>query len=257
MKKFMAAIGLAALTLSPLSAATEIVGYVSDAQCAKDGASKSKAMEWIKPAAFEACVKKCVDGGSPAVFVTEDNKMLTFDKASAAKVAAFHGRKVKVTGTITGATLAIDTIAGLKLERSSFTGTEFLPNIRVAWRLADQMLLWGAVSRSVRTPSRIDRNLILPGFLVGGTFNSEEVIALEAGYRGQPTANTSLSISFFYNIYDGLRTTEPDPLTFLPLRLANGLKGHSYGLEAWASHQVAAWWRLSAGVSRLKGALGL
>jgi iron complex outermembrane receptor protein len=145
----------------------------------------------------------------------------------------------------------LDLIAGLKLERSSFTGTEFLPNIRVAWRPADQTLLWGAVSRSVRTPSRIDRDLILPGFLLGGTFDSEEVIAFELGYRGQPTANTSVSISFFYNIYDGLRTTEPDPLTFLPVRLANGLKGHSYGLEAWASHQAAAWWRLSAGVSTL------
>lgn len=116
MRRIVAVFALTLASLSPLSAATDIVGYVSDAQCAKDGSNKSTAMEWIKPAAFEACVKKCVEGGSPAVFVTEDNKTLTFDKASVAKVAAFHGRKVKVTGTVTGTTLAIDSITGLKLQ---------------------------------------------------------------------------------------------------------------------------------------------
>ena len=116
MKRLAITAALAALSLSPLSAATTIVGYVSDAQCAKDGAGKSTAMEWIKPAAFEACVKKCVESGSPAVFVTEDNKMLTFDKASVAKIAAHHGHKVRVTGTLTGTTLSVDSVTMLKLQ---------------------------------------------------------------------------------------------------------------------------------------------
>ena len=73
-------------------------------------------MEWIKPAAFEACVKKCVASGSAAVFVTEDNKTLMFDKASAAKIAAHHDHKVKVTGTITGTTLSVDSVTMLKLQ---------------------------------------------------------------------------------------------------------------------------------------------
>lgn len=146
---------------------------------------------------------------------------------------------------------AVDLIAGLKVERTSFTGIELLPNVRLAWHPARDVLLWGAVSRSVRTPSRVDRNLAFPGILDAGTFSSEEVIAYEVGYRGQPAAGSSLSISIFYNVYDGLRTTEPTPTTIIPLRLANGLKGHSYGIEAWAGHQLVRWWRLSAGVSTL------
>ena len=142
-------------------------------------------------------------------------------------------------------------IAGLKLERTSFTGVEFLPNLRLAWQPGPDALLWTAVSRAVRTPSRIDRQLVFLPFLEGGTFRSEKLIAIEGGYRGQPAPGTTLSISIFYNIYDGLRTTEPDPATVFPVRLANGLKGHSYGMEAWGSHQLNRWWRMSAGATTL------
>ena len=73
------------------------------------------AAEWIKPAAFEECVKTCVKDGSEAVFVTEDNKILTFDKASVAKITPFLGRKVSVTGTVKDRTLKVDGITGLKM----------------------------------------------------------------------------------------------------------------------------------------------
>jgi iron complex outermembrane receptor protein len=103
----------------------------------------------------------------------------------------------------------------------------------------------------VRTPSRIDRQLVFLPFLEGGTFKSEELVAIEAGYRGQPAAGTTLSVSFFYNIYDRLRTTAVTPVTIFPLRLDNGLKGHSYGVELWGSFQVNRAWRMSAGTSTL------
>jgi iron complex outermembrane receptor protein len=48
---------------------------------------------------------------------------------------------------------------GVKLERSTFTGFQVLPNLRVAWQPDDRNLVWAAVSRAVRTPSRIDRQL--------------------------------------------------------------------------------------------------
>src|SRR3546814_10673401 len=67
--------------------------------------------------------------------------------------------------------------------------------------------------RSVRTPSRIDRQLTYPSLVEGGTFDSEKLIAIEAGYRGQPLRDTTLSISLFYNLYDVLRSTELDPVT--------------------------------------------
>src|SRR3546814_12808485 len=58
-------------------------------------------------------------------------------------------------------------------------------------------------------------------------------------------------ISLFYNLYDGLRSTELDPVTIFPVRLDNGWTGHSYGVEAWARHHFLPWWRLSAGCATL------
>ena len=143
-------------------------------------------------------------------------------------------------------------IAGLKLEKTSFTDVEVLPNLRLAYQPNDRTLLWSAVSRAVRTPSRIDRDLTAPGVLLAGTFNSEKLTALEAGYRGQPAERLSLSVSLFYNFYDGIRTTEPAGSTMLlPVRLENGLKGETFGIEAWATGQLAPWWRMSAGIATL------
>jgi len=142
-------------------------------------------------------------------------------------------------------------IAGIKLEQSTFSGVEVLPNLRLAWQAAPAHLLWAAVSRAVRTPSRIDRELTgLPVLAAAGEFRSEKLIAFEAGYRGQPSSATSLSVSLFYNVYDDIRTARliGDPL---PGQLDNALTGHTYGLEAWGSWQALPWWRLSAGASLL------
>ena len=140
---------------------------------------------------------------------------------------------------------------GLKAERTTFTGVELLPNVRLAWHPNETNLLWAAVSRAIRTPSRIDRQLVaLPLLAEANDFVSEKLIAFEAGYRGQPTSWTTLSVSAFFNLYDDIRTTEftGNPL---PIQLRNGLHGHTYGLEAWGSGQVAPWWRLSLGLSTL------
>ena len=119
MKMFIAVVGLSVASFAALAAAPAsgaIVGYISDTKCATDGAKVKTAAEWIKPAAFEDCVKKCVKDGSPAVFVTEDNKILKVDAASSAKLEQFLGKKVSVTGKVEGTTLKIDTITALKLQ---------------------------------------------------------------------------------------------------------------------------------------------
>lgn len=152
---------------------------------------------------------------------------------------------------------SLELTLGAKVEDNNFTGQEFLPNVRLAWRTPAGGLVWGAISRASRTPNRIERDLTLPGFLVGGDFQSEVLTAYEAGYRARPTTNTSLSISAFYNDYDGIRTAAPDPATFLPIRFANGAEGTTYGVEAWGSWDVDAGWRLSAGVSTLEKDFGV
>lgn len=142
-------------------------------------------------------------------------------------------------------------VAGLKLEHSSYTGAELLPNLRLAWRPSENATLWAAVSRAVRTPSRIERDLVFPGVVVNGTFDNEELVAFEAGYRGSPLPRTTLSVSMFYNLYDDLRTSEPPPTGVLPLHVGNGMNGRTWGVEAWGAYDVTPWWRLSAGASTL------
>jgi len=137
---------------------------------------------------------------------------------------------------------------GLKLETGAFRDIEPLPSLRLGWQVSDNAFLWAAASRAVRVPSRIDRNLTAPGFLIGGSFQREELWAYELGYRGQPTVNTSLSVSLFYNDYDDLRTADFTPVTFLPLRLANSAQGTTWGAEVWATWDVTPMWRLSAGL---------
>jgi hypothetical protein len=97
-------------------AAGDLTGYVSDLKCATSGAKAKTAAEWIKPAAFESCVKDCVKQGSEAVFVTEDNRILKFDAASHAKIHEFLGKKVKVSGTVTGDVLSVASLTAVKMQ---------------------------------------------------------------------------------------------------------------------------------------------
>jgi len=140
---------------------------------------------------------------------------------------------------------------GAKFEDNSFSGQQFLPNVRLAWQRPGGDLLWGAVSRASRTPNRIERDLTLPGFLVGADFESETLTAYELGYRSNPRPNLSFSINAFYNVYDDLRTVSVTPVTFLPLNLSNNGEAETWGVEAWGSYDVTPSWRLSAGVSTL------
>lgn len=140
---------------------------------------------------------------------------------------------------------------GAKFEDNSFSGQEFLPNVRLAWHRPGGDLLWGAISRASRTPNRIERDLTLPGFLVGAEFHSETVTAYELGYRANPLPRMSFSINAFYNVYDDLRTVSITPVTVFPLNLSNNGEATTWGVEAWGNYDVSPSWRLSAGVSTL------
>jgi iron complex outermembrane receptor protein len=59
-------------------------------------------------------------------------------------------------------------------------------------------------------------------------------------------------VNTFYNDYRDLRSIEPAPGGFLPLRWGNAIEGSTYGLEAWADLQVTSWWRLSPGYRYLE-----
>lgn len=144
---------------------------------------------------------------------------------------------------------------GAKVEDNSYTGIEVQPSARLSWKLSDSALLWSAVSRAVRTPSRLDKELFAPGSppysIAGGPdFQSEKVTAYELGYRAQPTPRASYSISTFYNVYDELRSLEP--IGGGAFVLGNKMEGETYGAELWGNYRLLDWWRLSAGYTYLK-----
>ncbi|KKC27161.1 TonB-dependent receptor [Sphingomonas sp. SRS2] len=161
----------------------------------------------------------------------------------------FMQDSIELAPTLTG-------IAGLKLEKDPYSGAVLLPSARLSWKPDARWLLWGAVSRAVRSPTPFDRDVVerLGGvdFLIGpSSFRSEKLTAFEAGSRLIASSRASLSVSGFYNVYDDLRTIEPAPGGFLPLQWGNGIKGHSYGFDSWADLRVADWWRIKPGYSLL------
>ena len=149
-----------------------------------------------------------------------------------------------------------DVVLGLKLEDDPYQGVTPLPSARVSWRPTTSLLLWGAASRAIRSPTPFDVDVVESFgptvFLTGASnFRSEKLIAYELGTRLQLGPGFSLSASGFYQVYDDLRNIEPAPGGFIPLRWGNGLRGHSHGLETWADWQVRPWWKLTAAVASM------
>ena len=112
---------------------------------------------------------------------------------------------------------------GSRFEHNEATGVEVQPNARILWTPGSTHVFWAAVSRAVKVPSRAERSLrlfqrVLPPFsddnptlfpaevvfFGNPDAKSEEVIALEAGYRALPMENVSLDSAFFYNFYENL-----------------------------------------------------
>ncbi len=146
---------------------------------------------------------------------------------------------------------------GSKIEHNDFTGYELEPSGRIAWSPTDRQTIWTAVSRAVRAPSRLDRDIIAPNsatpILTGGSgFISEIVVAYELGYRAKLNDEFSTSISTFYNEYDDLRSVSPTPITFFPYVIMNGLEGRTWGGEFTADYQMLEEWRLHLGYDLLK-----
>jgi hypothetical protein len=113
-KKFLAVLPFAALS-SATAFAGEMTGYISDLKCASSNSKAASASKWIVPAAFESCAQKCVKEGSPAVFVTEDNKILKFDAESMKKITPHVGHKVNLTGTVDGGMLKVESITSISM----------------------------------------------------------------------------------------------------------------------------------------------
>ena len=158
---------------------------------------------------------------------------------------------------------------GSKFEHNDFSGFEFQPSGRVLWTPAGSHVLWASVTRAVRTPSRIEHDVLLAGlfeptrptfFRLEGDegFDAERVFAYEVGYRVEPVVGVFVDLAGFFNRYEdflgietGVPVTEGDRLV-LPFVLANGLRGDVYGGELLVDYEPLPWWRLRGSYSYLQ-----
>ncbi len=142
---------------------------------------------------------------------------------------------------------------GSKLEHNDFSGWEYQPSGRLAWTPDTKQTVWGAVSRAVRSPSRIDSDLAArtPAVTLvnNPNFDSEKCYAFELGYRLAPRTDTTLSVSTYYNIYDQLRSLDAKPDG--TLILGNNFKGETAGVEFSADYRPIDRWRLRGGYTYL------
>ena len=154
--------------------------------------------------------------------------------------------------------------AGTKVEHNNYTGWELQPSGRLVWSVAQRQTIWAAVTRAVRTPTRVDhdlRSIVAPvgllNFPLSGTevfgnpnVESEVENAYELGYRIQPIERLAFDLAAFYNQYErlisfrtiGLNTGVNPPL--IQLLTQNEFEGETYGGEIAAQWQATSWWRL-------------
>jgi iron complex outermembrane recepter protein len=156
----------------------------------------------------------------------------------------------------------VELTLGVRAERNPYTGTEFLPSARLAWKPAPEHMLWTAASRTVRAPSRLDRDLYIPSASLAGGPNMRTEVAkvYELGYRGQFSSNLTYSVTAYHADYDHLQTLAlypPAPSIPTAVVFANDMEGEADGIEMWGSWQVRSWWRLSAGFTHLNENLWL
>jgi iron complex outermembrane recepter protein len=152
--------------------------------------------------------------------------------------------------------------AGARLERSSYTGLEIQPTVRLRWSPSERQTAWAAVSRAVRSPSRLDEDIREVAGTIPSTppvtvvargidrFQPEKLTAYELGYRGEIAHELGLDGSIFFHSYRRLRTLLPgtvDPVSLeLDYTVRNGAQGESWGGTLAATWRVLPRWRLRA-----------
>ena len=101
MKRFAAA-SLLTLGMAFSAMAADFTGYITDTACANKQGAKAASEK------HAACAAKCINGGSPAVLLTEEGKI--YKIADQDKVKEHAGHKVTITGDLDGDTLKVESV---------------------------------------------------------------------------------------------------------------------------------------------------
>lgn len=164
--------------------------------------------------------------------------------------------------------------AGTKLEHNNFSGFEYQPSARLLWTPTSRQTFWTAVTRAVRTPSRLDQDVefailvqatppppIYFEILGDPTLKTEQLIGYEAGYRTQINNNVFVDFTAFYNTYNDLQgygppfpalaATPPPAHLFFVLPYANVIEGSTVGTEIAPNWKITHWWQVRGSYSFL------
>lgn len=183
-------------------------------------------------------------GNSPAVGFFPDSRTVDLANLFAQDEVSLLDDRLRLT-------------VGSKLEHHESTGFELQPSVRLAWTPDERQTLWGAVSRAVRAPTRLDEDVVYfqpnGSDLLRGSrdFDSEKLIAYELGWRSRLSPTVSLDVATFYHDYDDLRSQERSPGGGLPIVLANELEGETYGVELRGHYDPLEWWRVQVAYAYL------
>jgi iron complex outermembrane receptor protein len=163
-------------------------------------------------------------------------------------------------------------ILGSKFEHNNRSGFEAQPNGRLMWTPTPHQTVWAAVTRAVRTPSRLDQDLQLTDFLAASppiflrvvgskNFSSEHLLGTEVGYRTLMVRKFYIDIAIFRNDYNDLYgygpgseflETAPAPSRIiLQEPLANALKGDTSGGELAPDWKPVHWLAVKGSYSYL------
>ena len=165
-------------------------------------------------------------------------------------------------------------IIGTKFEHKDLTGWELEPSAKLSWTPYKGYSLWASVTRSVRTPTRVEQDARLLGvnpgppqlFFISPTGNreldSEDLLAYELGFRADLLSTLSLDISTFYNRYTdiigpvaGMPFLQPGQLAgprTVPLMFENSHSYDSSGGEVSLQWQPREWWKVKGGYSYIR-----
>jgi iron complex outermembrane receptor protein len=160
---------------------------------------------------------------------------------------------------------------GAKVERNNYTGAEVLPSARVVATPGRNQTFWASITRSIRTPSRFERDLSfelladprVPVYveLAGSAeFGSESVVGTEAGYRTLLATSLYVDVAAFYDDYADLAgfgnaalstSFDPVPRLLLTLPFANSVQATTRGIEISPDWKPLSVWQLKGSYSYL------
>jgi iron complex outermembrane receptor protein len=166
---------------------------------------------------------------------------------------------------------------GNKLENRDSMRWEAQPSARVLWAFSPQHSFWSAISRAVRTPTRLEQdsnlNLLLAakssdeypiplyGIVTGSKdVHPEKLLSHELGWRFQANKNFSVDSSIYYNEYKDLIAYAFSDIVFNPNLSSmtapgffkNVANAHVYGLESTVNWQATPQLRLQASYTYLR-----